>query len=150
MSEREKGGRGGGRKRRTSIEAYEALKESGKLSRLRWIIYDYLFHNGPATAQEAFKALGLQTNQSGRFTELRQLGVIEEVGRAQCRVTGREVIAWDVTERSEILAEQRADDSRNAELERVMREAISDLRRQNDIFAASVARRLERALRKES
>ena len=52
---------------------------------------------GPCTAQEVFRALGCDTNQSGRFTELRELGVFEEVGVRECQVTGRDVIEWDVT-----------------------------------------------------
>lgn len=137
------------RSRKTSREAYEQLKESGKLSRLRWIIYDYLFHHGPATAQECFKALKLETNQSGRFTELRDLGVVEEVGRTTCRVTGREVIAWDVTDRAELAAAAKETSDRQVELEQAMRDAVRDLRAQNDLFAARVARRLEDALKGE-
>ena len=41
--------------------------------------------------------LGLKTNQSGRFTELKNLGVIHEVGVRKCKVTGYKVTEWDVT-----------------------------------------------------
>jgi hypothetical protein len=83
--------------RQTSIATYYAIREDGLLSRMRWLVYDCLYQHGPLTAQETFKQLGLESNQSGRFTEMRELGVILEVGERQCAVTGRNVILWDVT-----------------------------------------------------
>jgi hypothetical protein len=83
--------------RQTSIDTFYQIKEEGLLSRVRFLIYSELFQHGPLTAQEMFKRLSLESNQSGRFTELRDLGVICEVGQRACRITGRYVIEWDVT-----------------------------------------------------
>jgi hypothetical protein len=84
--------------RRTSIAAYHHLVEEGALSRRRSQVYAVVFRYGPMTAQECFKSLGLETNQSGRFTELRDMGLLYEQGTKTCNVTGREAISWDVTE----------------------------------------------------
>lgn len=50
------------------------------------------------TANEVFEQLNLKTNQSGRFTEMLEMGVIQEVGERVCSITGRNVILWDVTD----------------------------------------------------
>jgi len=83
--------------RQTSIDAYHKISSGDLLSRARWIIYDWLFNHGPATAREVFATLRLQTNQSGRFTEMRDYGVLQEVGERPCHITGQTSILWDVT-----------------------------------------------------
>ena len=45
-----------------------------------------------------------QISQSrARFTELRELGVIYEKGVRKCRITGKNVIEWDLTNRLPII-----------------------------------------------
>lgn len=81
--------------RDTSRDAYDNLKEI--LTEKRWQVYRTLYGRGPMTAQELFKAVGCDTNQSGRFTELRDMGLIQELGTKKCPVTGNTAIEWDVT-----------------------------------------------------
>lgn len=83
--------------RQTSIDAYHEMESKGLLTGRRWEIYDIVFNHGPMTATEVFQQLGLKTNQSGRFTELRDMGVLCEVQVRKCSVTGMKVIEWDVT-----------------------------------------------------
>lgn len=84
--------------RQTSIAVYRQIQREGLLSKLRWDVYDHLYHYGPKTAREVMAALGLETNQSGRITELLYLGCVHEVGQRRCSVSGRaSVIQWDVT-----------------------------------------------------
>lgn len=84
--------------RSTSIEVYYQIKEEGLLSRERMRVYQWLFHNGPATAGEAAAGLGAVRNDvATRLTELRNRRVAQELGERACRVTGRPVICWDVT-----------------------------------------------------
>jgi hypothetical protein len=83
--------------RQTSIEAYHSIKNSGVLGERRTQVYVHLYKNGPCTAQEIFKGIGCDTNQSGRLTEMRDLGVVEEIGERECSITGHRVILWDVT-----------------------------------------------------
>lgn len=83
--------------RKTSIATFYEIRDEGLLSRMRFVIYECLFCHGPLTAQEVFKRLSLESNQSGRFTEMREMGVVYEVGERECRITGRDVIEWDVT-----------------------------------------------------
>ena len=109
--------------RRTSIETYYAIRDQGLLSRMRFLVYQCLFHHGPLTAQETFKRLRLESNQSGRFTEMRDIGVIEELGERKCAVTGRNVIVWDVTD---VLPLEAPSDRRPTKAE--FRAAVAELR----------------------
>jgi cation transport regulator ChaB len=85
--------------RQTSIDCFNEIKEQGLLSKRRLQVYESIFNYAPCTASEVFNDKNLKTNQSGRFTELRDLGVIYEKGERLCRVTGRNVIEWDLTDR---------------------------------------------------
>ena len=84
--------------RQTSIDCYNQIKADGLLSKMRMKIYEAIYFDSPCTSSEVFKSLNLKTNQSGRFTELRELGVIYEKGIRSCNVTGRNAIAWDLTD----------------------------------------------------
>lgn len=90
--------------RQTSIEAFRQIKESGLLSERRLQVYEALFRHGPCTSGELFARalvgktnLSVMTQSRARFTELRDLGVIREVGVKKCTATGRNAIVWDVT-----------------------------------------------------
>ena len=85
--------------RQTSIDCYNEIKEEGLLSKRRLQVYESIYNSAPCTASEVFKEKNLKTNQSGRFTELRDLGVIYEKGERICSITGRNVIEWDLTDR---------------------------------------------------
>ena len=85
--------------RQTSIDCFSQIKEEGLLSKRRLQVYESIYNSAPCTASEVFKEKNLKTNQSGRFTELRDLGVIYEKGERICSITGRNVIEWDLTDR---------------------------------------------------
>ena len=85
--------------RKTSIECFSKIKQEGLLGKRRLQVYESIFNYAPCTASEVFNDKNLKTNQSGRFTELRDLGVIYEKGERLCRITGRNVIEWDLTDR---------------------------------------------------
>ena len=85
--------------RQTSIDCFNQIKQEGLLSKRRLQVFESIFNNAPCTASEVFNEKNLKTNQSGRFTELRDLGVIYEKGERLCTVTGRNVIEWDLTDR---------------------------------------------------
>jgi hypothetical protein len=96
--------------RETSIEAYKKIKEDGLLSRRRWQVYDFVFYNGPCTSREAYKKLckGNDINPSSylsRFSELRDAGVLSEIGKKFDHETGNTVILWDVTSKLPIKLE---------------------------------------------
>lgn len=89
--------------RETSIEAYRQIEQEGLLSKMRWLAYKTVFHHGPMTSAEACAALN-QNDKSqapsqlrARFTELRKMGVLKEVGKKPCSITRRKAILWDVT-----------------------------------------------------
>jgi hypothetical protein len=89
-------------KRRTSIEAYQAILSEGLLSRLRWFVYDLLYHHGPMTGNQLIDRVKTRKNTGAfntRLSELRDLGVVYEVGEVKDPITGRQVILWDVTEK---------------------------------------------------
>jgi len=85
--------------RQTSIDCYNQIKQEGLLTKRRLEVYESIFNYAPCTASEVFNDKNLKTNQSGRFTELRDLGVIYEKCVRPCRITGRNVIEWDLTDR---------------------------------------------------
>jgi len=87
--------------RQTSIDCYNKIKQEGLLSKRRLEVYEALLSTAPCTSSEAirnakttFGVFGV----SSRFTELRDLGVIYEKNVRPCKVTGRSVIEWDLTD----------------------------------------------------
>ena len=110
--------------RKTSIEAFNKIKQEGLLSKRRFEVYEALYTSAPCTSSEAirnakttFGVFGV----SSRFTELRNLGVIYEKGEKQCTITGRNVIEWDLTDKLPVnfknknkTKKQRIDDAINS------------------------------------
>lgn len=88
--------------RHTSIEAYRQIEREGLLKRLHMEVYRSLFHAGPMSVGELWReCLGEypRPSISPRLAELQSQGVVRTVGERTCRVTGRQVIIWDVTEK---------------------------------------------------
>jgi len=87
--------------RRTSINAYNKIKTGGLLSRMRMTVLDAIYRSAPCTSGEAFASMMTSSNQlsqsRARFTELREWGVIEEVGERPCKISGHNAIVWDLT-----------------------------------------------------
>ena len=87
--------------RQTSKKAYREIKAEGLLSKMRFIVYDFIYQNGPVTQKQAIIQLGKGRQKggtfTGRFSELENIGVIKIVGETVCEDTGRSVHLWDVT-----------------------------------------------------
>lgn len=88
--------------RRTSVDAYNEIKMSGLLSAKRMEVYSTLFEHGPLTGAQLSVLIkkgksSVSETVRNRLTELRNAGVVEEVGETICPITGRHVILWDVT-----------------------------------------------------
>lgn len=88
--------------RQTSIDVYHQIVEKGLLSKRRWQVYSCLFEHGPMTQNETYVKLGVpnlqQSSVMPRFAELKNMGVIREIGTRKCTITGHEVLEWDVTD----------------------------------------------------
>ena len=92
--------------RQTSIEAYHEVMESGLVGQRQRQVYEILFRYGPLTANQTWNALRdkigkdfrFDSNTRARFTELRNLGLLYEVGTTQDPITRKRVILWDVTD----------------------------------------------------
>ena len=88
--------------RQTSIDCYNQIKAEGLLSNLRFRVSEWLYDNGPATAQEITTGLAKGSQDHGSFStrlsELRNHGVVRECGIVISKTTGRKVIEWDVTD----------------------------------------------------
>jgi hypothetical protein len=101
------------RTRQTSIDVYREMEASGLLSARRWEVYEILWHHGPMTSNEIFQHARLhgnpnyRHNTNARMTELRDLGVAQELGATICQVTKRRVILWDVTDRLPVKSAER-------------------------------------------
>lgn len=88
--------------RETSIEAYNEIKENGLLTKLRFQVYDWLFRNGASTQSEICNYGFPNTRMDSikpRIAELNRLGVVSSVGERKCKVTGRNVMIWDITKK---------------------------------------------------
>lgn len=126
--------------RQTSIDAFRQIQESGVLGKYQFMIYNALFEAGPLTSMEVTVQCGRSGNDvrsiSPRMAELRDMGLIIEVGKKQCSITGRTVLAWDVTSKipngerikkktsKQIIEELRTE---NDELKTKLNEALSHL-----------------------
>lgn len=82
--------------RSTSLKVYLQIESEGLLSRMRWLVYAWLYTYGPATGREVNKGLTIP-HAHVRLHELQQQGVVMETGTKTCSVSGRESISWDVT-----------------------------------------------------
>lgn len=88
--------------RSTSIAVYRKIKEDGMLSRLRWVVYEALYHFGPCTQAELWSEhlSNFERNSiAPRFSELEDRGVIKAIGERPCRYSrmSQNSIVWDVT-----------------------------------------------------
>lgn len=91
--------------RETSIEAYHKIRDDGLLSERRWQVYDVLTEHGPMTGnqsilkfKEKYPHIGINTGAiMTRLSELRDRGVVKELGEVKCPISGHQVILWDVT-----------------------------------------------------
>lgn len=94
--------------RKTSIETYHEIQESGLLSRMRWVVYSALFRHGPCVSSDLARHIvrdgdmsgtpGQRENVCARLNELREMGVVEEVGEQVSEATGKNSILWDVND----------------------------------------------------
>ena len=88
--------------RQTSIDCYNEIKQAGLLAKRRFETFEAIFKSAPCTRQEALEhtnPLNALSLSAARFTELRRIGVIYEKDIRPCKVTGRNVIEWDLTDR---------------------------------------------------
>lgn len=92
--------------RKTSIEVYHRLEASGYFEKRRGQVYYVLYHFGPMTVNETYKkvaevfntgVIAYYANSQARFSELRDAGAVEELGKKECSVTGNEITLYDVT-----------------------------------------------------
>ncbi len=87
--------------RTTSIDAYNAIKNNGYLSKTRFAVYNALFEKGPLTGAEVddlLKKDGGRGHYHKRLSELLEFGVAKNCGERVCAVTGHTAVTWDVTE----------------------------------------------------
>lgn len=90
--------------RDTSLEVYQQIRDSGYLSEKRFVVYETLFKHGPLTGAQVADLIKNQDPNvphsetiRNRLGELRDQGVVKELGTTACPLTGRRVILWDVT-----------------------------------------------------
>jgi len=110
--------------RQTSIDCYNEIKQAGLLAKRRFETFEAIFKSAPCTRQEALEhtnPLNALSLSAARFTELRRIGVIYEKDIRPCKVTGRNVIEWDLTDRLPVkiknpnkTKKQRVDDALNS------------------------------------
>lgn len=85
--------------RRTSFECYKELVRNKVLSTMRRDVYQWLYDNGPATRNEIAHAIHMIPNNcSTRLKEMADRGIVREVGEDKCKITGKNVLLYDVTD----------------------------------------------------
>jgi len=84
---------------KTSLEAFKTINQNGLLRESQIKIYRAIVYTPKQTAAEIMKGLGLERNQSGRFTELQNLGCIAEGETRKCNQTGNSAITWISTDK---------------------------------------------------
>lgn len=89
--------------RETSIEAYNEIRAKGLLKEQQLAVYAILFQYGPLTSRELDGYLakpgvdGDRPSYHKRLSELERLGCVRPMGKRKCSISGRTVMAWDVT-----------------------------------------------------
>ena len=87
---------------KTSIETYHSIKNSGLISEKRMKVYEILYENPQGLTgtqvSEMFKEKYPSAKHSetirNRITELRDMGVVLEMGVVECEFTNRKVLKW--------------------------------------------------------
>jgi len=81
----------------TSIDAYNYLKDTGKLGKLQKEVYLYLLDHPNSTQSEVSSGLNKQRGSvNPRFGELYSKGLIDSTGKRKCKITGTNVLVWKV------------------------------------------------------
>jgi len=123
--------------RQTSIDVYHQIVEEGLLSPKRFAVYDSLFGKGPLTQMECCRQINDPYTQDRtfmpRFAELKRMEAIVEVGVRDCKITGRNVYIWDVTDKRPIKLEKEIKPTRK-ELEKRLERANLFFRMCQDVF----------------
>ncbi len=147
------------RVRQTSRLAFEHLVASGALPNRRREVYAEIYKHGPGTSAEILRhrleanPIEVLTQGRARFTELRNAGLIEELGTVECTVTGRQAILWDVTSQVTPGAFQAEATTRkpDAELLELARRAVRRLEEaaidHGDLLATTAARGMREELK---
>lgn len=82
----------------TSILAYNQIRESGLLTKARFLVYEALCLKGPMTGNEVDRVLR-SVSAHKRLIELHDLGVVEIIRERHCSVTGRLCAEWGALDR---------------------------------------------------
>ena len=89
--------------RQSSINCYNQIKAEGLLSKLRLRTLNAMLYSAPCTAQELQDYIDknkIQVKHAWKLlSQLRDLGVIYEKTERNCKITGRVVIEWDLTDK---------------------------------------------------
>lgn len=87
---------------KTSVETYHSIKNSGLISEKRMKVYEILYENPQGLTgtqvSEIFKEKYPSAKHSetirNRITELRDMGVVLDMGVVECEFTNRKVLKW--------------------------------------------------------
>jgi len=84
--------------RQTSLQAYQELKDSGKLGERQLLVYEAIKRLKCATDTEITKFMGFSDPNRirPRRNELVRFGLVEEKERRNCNITNRKAIVWGI------------------------------------------------------
>lgn len=88
--------------RKTSHESWQAVQDSGLVTRMRLKVYNWIYENGPATRSELDAALRgpgeVNPSYHKRLSELERMGIVETAPERACGVTGRNCVTRQTTD----------------------------------------------------
>ncbi len=89
--------------RETSALAYQSVMDSGYIGKKQKEVYAGLFRHQNSTGSELYSALGWNRNPSHsnigtRLGELRDMGVVDELPKRRCKITGHLAIEWQTND----------------------------------------------------
>lgn len=88
--------------RETSTKCYIEIRDNGLLSKIRLKVLESVLILAPCTSTELNNYMTSMHNINGSWKVLpylRDVGVLYETGTRECKITGRKVIEWDLTDK---------------------------------------------------
>ena len=89
--------------RQTSIDCYNQIIKDKSLSKMRLRVLEAIMNTAPCTSGEAFASMirtrtDMISQSRARVTELAERGVVKEVGKRACKISGKQAIVWEMTD----------------------------------------------------
>lgn len=139
--------------RKTSIVAYNTIKNNGVLKSMRLKVYEMLYAHGPLTGRELDQMMArageTRTSYHKRLSELQAMGVVETTSVRACRVSQQMAVQWDVTDQLPVpLPKRKTSRDRVKTLESVLKALKAVAEKNGSLPASLIIKFVDQALQK--